>query len=113
MSREPPMKRPSTRRITGLTIGLSLAASAVAASAVAIAPAQASTATASIVGHVTTTPMPGTNYAPSISTGLDVWLYTADNVFVADTVTNPQGDYTFANLPAGDYKIRFENQNEG
>ncbi len=98
--------RPSTRRVTGLMIGLSLAASALG-----VLPAHATAPTASIVGHVTTTPI-GSN-VPVISTGLDVWLYTADGTFVSDTVTNPQGNYSFTGLGAGDYTIRFENQNEG
>ncbi len=98
--------RPCVRRAVGPMIGLTLAVSAMA-----VAPAHSTSPTASIVGHVTTTPIGGST--PSISTGLDVWLYTADGVFVKDTVTDPEGDYTFTGLDAGDYTIRFENQNEG
>lgn len=67
-------------------------------------PAAADT-TSSIAGHVTET-------GHVISTGVDVWLYTAEDVFVADTVTDGAGNFSFAGVEAGQYKIRYENQNE-
>lgn len=82
---------------------VALTTSALAAPTLSL-PASADTA-AVIVGHVTET-------GHVISTGVDVWLYTDDDVFVADTVTDGAGNFSFAGVEAGLYKIRYENQNE-